>query len=813
MASSKFGDVKVPIRATTEDLPGDLRKARGLFDGAFGQIAKSAAGVFGGLTADRLFQKALQGIGAVVADMAEAERAMLQTEARIRSTGAAAGVTAEAISQMAGELARLSGGDDAVIQSGQNLLLTFTNIRNEVGAGNDIFDQATKTALDMAVAFGGGPGGMTSAALQLGKALNDPVQGVTALQRVGVSFTKAQREQIATLQASGRIVEAQKLILKELETQVGGSAEAYGQTFTGAVNRAKEAMIGLGAALGEESGGFDLAKAAIRGVAEEFENLARIVKTQGLGQAFKRASLTVAGTAMEMVGLDSSGVAGVAGAIDRRGGLTDGPIDRVGRATPRATIARAESDAMIAERQRAADALARIDGAMLQSESDARRQALDSFKAIEAERVRIAQAAREAETAETERAQAAHERLAGAMTDTERTARQNARAIKQQADAAKAAEDDFSDLASVLHSVAGLVGQAAGGGQAGAALSSLAGLLGNFDAIKKQFGKEGTFAGRFAVGTAFGQTASTITGGPEGGGAAGAIGSLAGTAIGSAFGPVGAMVGGALGGAVGGLFGKKKKQFELPPEFKATLDSISTLSKEGIVNLTDLAETYAEQLRQIKSTSQVEGGRAAKAFLDAFVKIAGKLSSGVSSALGSGINDFLLGRNGDLLGSLRTGIMEAVVGGFTDSLIKKTVMEGALGDLLGQLSEQLANKQDTSATVAAIGEAVGPLTDTLLATLQPLRQVFADAFSGRAPGLGNVDRDIPLLDEGGLVTRSGAAIVHEAEVVGLPAKLAGLAGAAMPGPVTIIMETDSRITTRKVLERLPRELRIKGVPL
>ncbi len=63
------------------------------------------------------------------------------------------------------------------------------------------------------------------------------------------------------------------------------------------------------------------------------------------------------------------------------------------------------------------------------------------------------------------------------------------------------------------------------------------------------------------------------------------------------------------------------------------------------------------------------------------------------------------------------------------------------------------------------------------------------------------------------MTETGAAIVHKAKVVGLPSKLAGLGGAVMPGPVTVVGETDSRVTTRKVLERLPRELRIKGVLL
>ena len=62
------------------------------------------------------------------------------------------------------------------------MLLTFTNI------GKDVFPKATETMLDMATAMNSG---MTPSAeqlkgvsIQLGKALNDPVEGISALSRV-----------------------------------------------------------------------------------------------------------------------------------------------------------------------------------------------------------------------------------------------------------------------------------------------------------------------------------------------------------------------------------------------------------------------------------------------------------------------------------------------------------------------------------------------------------------------------------------------------------------------------------------------------
>lgn len=158
-----------------------------------------------------------------VADAQEARKVSNLTNAALKSTAGAAKVSASEIENLAGSLARKTGVDDAAIQSGQNLLLTFTRVRNEVGRGNDIFNRATELGLDMSVALGTDAKG---AALQLGKALNDPIKGVGALSRAGVSFTAQQRDQIKVLVEAGKTLEAQKIILGELETQFGGAAEA-----------------------------------------------------------------------------------------------------------------------------------------------------------------------------------------------------------------------------------------------------------------------------------------------------------------------------------------------------------------------------------------------------------------------------------------------------------------------------------------------------------------------------------------------------------------------------------------------------------
>lgn len=141
----------------------------------------------------------------------------------IQSTGGAAGVTAGQVQKLAESMSLKNGIDDEVIQRGANLLLTFKNVRNEAGEGANVFDRATMAAADLSAA---GFGSVESASTMLGKALNDPLAGLTALGRAGVTFTEQQKEQIRTLVESGRTLEAQKIILDEVGAQVGGAANA-----------------------------------------------------------------------------------------------------------------------------------------------------------------------------------------------------------------------------------------------------------------------------------------------------------------------------------------------------------------------------------------------------------------------------------------------------------------------------------------------------------------------------------------------------------------------------------------------------------
>lgn len=221
--------IKVVDEATEKlkDVSGSMGKLGGLGKAA-GALAAGGIAIAGA---------AVVGLGKGLWDCTqeamEAELVQAQLNAVLESTGGAAGITAEKANELASSLSGVTMFEDDTILSGENMLLTFTNI------GQDVFPEATATMLDMSQAMGQD---LQSSAIQLGKALNDPVSGMSALQRVGVTFTDDQKKQIETMMASGDVMGAQKVILGELSKEFGGAAEAAGGTFAGKMEILKNKM-------------------------------------------------------------------------------------------------------------------------------------------------------------------------------------------------------------------------------------------------------------------------------------------------------------------------------------------------------------------------------------------------------------------------------------------------------------------------------------------------------------------------------------------------------------------------------------------
>lgn len=172
------------------------------------------------------------GVGAIALgkDLVEAGERASTSNARIDQIAESMGLFGDEaktatgrIKDLANEIARKTGIDQNQIKQAQATLLTFKEIADTAGDVGGVFDRTTQAAIDLAAA---GFGSAESNAVQLGKALNDPIKGLAALSKSGVTFTEQEKEKIKTLVESGNMLEAQNIVLQAIEAQVGGTAVA-----------------------------------------------------------------------------------------------------------------------------------------------------------------------------------------------------------------------------------------------------------------------------------------------------------------------------------------------------------------------------------------------------------------------------------------------------------------------------------------------------------------------------------------------------------------------------------------------------------
>ena len=248
-------------------------------------LAGSMTKIFGGIAIGA-------GILSIAKDAYEGitlmENATAQLDAVLKSTNGAAGVTKDSILEMASAMQLTTKFAEEDTVAAANMLLTFTNI------GEDVFPQATTTLLDMATAMGTDA---SSSAIQLGKALNNPTEGMSALTRVGVTFTDEQKNAITAMQEMGDMAGAQQIILQELQKEFGGSAEAAGTTFAGQLEITKNA-------LGEvtEELGMQLMPYFSRFLSWVLEHMPEISKTIGIAADVIGGAFTIVASIIEMLG-------------------------------------------------------------------------------------------------------------------------------------------------------------------------------------------------------------------------------------------------------------------------------------------------------------------------------------------------------------------------------------------------------------------------------------------------------------------------------------------------------------------------------
>lgn len=210
----KIAELFVKLGLKSSEYDSGMNKAKTKAEG-FGSSMKKIGGIIAGAFA----VGEILNFGKELVNMAaEASKAQMKVATAVKQTGMAAGFTATELENIASGLQKMTTfEDDNILANLTTQLLTFTNI-----AGVN-FERAQEAALNLATVLDVDLKGI---AIQLGKALNDPVKGLAALSRSGIQFSKEQRNMITGLVESNRLFEAQSIMLDEIDRQYGGQARA-----------------------------------------------------------------------------------------------------------------------------------------------------------------------------------------------------------------------------------------------------------------------------------------------------------------------------------------------------------------------------------------------------------------------------------------------------------------------------------------------------------------------------------------------------------------------------------------------------------
>lgn len=267
MSQATIGALRVTLgldsAAFTDGLSAAQKHLRGVGQ-RLQSIGRGMATVGAGMTA--AITAPLVGLGAMaVGEASEMRDALGQVSAALTSMGDVGGRSLEQLKTQADNLAATSlFEDDQILRGVTANLLTFGNV---AGAS---FDRAQQAALDLSARLGQD---LQASTIMVGKALNDPILGLTALRRVGIQFTADQEKQIKAMAGVGDMAGAQAIMLSELERQFGGSAKAARD----AANPMERMRLSLSAMAGDIGSILlpmvDKAAAAFAVLTEKFGNL------------------------------------------------------------------------------------------------------------------------------------------------------------------------------------------------------------------------------------------------------------------------------------------------------------------------------------------------------------------------------------------------------------------------------------------------------------------------------------------------------------------------------------------------------------
>lgn len=171
-------------------------------------------------------------------EMREADVVARQTTNTLANIGPAAGISADEVGELSEAMLRQSGVDDELAASAANTAL-------RLGVEGDAVRRVVQDANDLSQSFGD----ITSDSELLAKALAHPEQAARLLKPAIGGLTAEQQESIKAFQAQGDVAGAQNVIFEAVESRVKGAAAAYGDSLSGAQDRARESGKNLSAEL------------------------------------------------------------------------------------------------------------------------------------------------------------------------------------------------------------------------------------------------------------------------------------------------------------------------------------------------------------------------------------------------------------------------------------------------------------------------------------------------------------------------------------------------------------------------------------
>lgn len=243
MAGAVVGALRVTLGIDTAAFEEGLGIAQKRLNAAgkkMQEVGESMASVGSNLSVAVTAPLLAAGAAAVQGAQAQAQ-AMAQVNAALESMGPVAGRTAEQLlaASDALEMNSLFDGDEILSKVTANLL-TFGNVAGEQ------FDRAQQAAVDLSTRM---KTDLQSSTILIGKALNDPIKGMTALGKAGIQFSEDQKAAIKAMVETGNIAGAQNIILGELGKQYNGAAKAAADTDPW--RKAQVAIGQMGDAVGE----------------------------------------------------------------------------------------------------------------------------------------------------------------------------------------------------------------------------------------------------------------------------------------------------------------------------------------------------------------------------------------------------------------------------------------------------------------------------------------------------------------------------------------------------------------------------------